>query len=140
MKRIAIIAFLILLTASCAAFFACGDKESGGELPQFANDKAVVAIWDDYTALNGIPRYQMNGIFNGIQVDDEGTTVISLAAVSDEDFTAYTEQLMAEGFRLADGSSIWNIEGMSAAPVFIRGKKTVTLLWYINGALMINVD
>lgn len=104
-----------------------------------ANDPEVLAKWDEYDRLDGIPRFTLNGVFENIYESNE-MTVVSFLGVSQNDFEAYTQVLTSDGFRLRDDSSIWITEGMSGVPVFEKGSITLTLVWSMNGSLDISVE
>ena len=137
MKKLttALLIFLMLLTAALNC--ACGRKEP--EMPKLASDADVIAKWEEYAVLDGIPRYALGGIFDNFSPGEDGNVIVSFLGVSKDDFLAYTETLQAEGFRLKEDSSVWLNEGMSGTPTFVRNGRAVTLIWYMNGGLDINV-
>jgi hypothetical protein len=125
-----------------AAFGGCikpGD-EGEDELPKPANDPEVVARWDEFEILSGLPRYAYSGVHDDFYTGDDGTVVVSFVGVSAEDFIRYTDELSAAGFALKDNSSIWITENMSGVPIFVKGDREVTLVWNLNLTLDISVS
>ena len=134
----ALVALMILLVSAAG----CG-KNNGGtqDLPLQADDPEVLAKWDDYRMLDGLPRYKYAGIFENIYVGADDTVVVSYVGVSSDNYIDYTNELIGAGCRLAEGSSIWLTEGMMGVPVFKWGSKEVTLVWSMNNdALDISVS
>lgn len=138
MKRIIVILLSVLLIAFAAA--GCGGGYKSPDTPIEAGDPEALLRWDEHAILAGVPRYSHNGIFQDIYNGDSGMTVVSILGVSEEDFVAYTDELQAQGYKLAEGSSIWTTQGMSGVPIFEKGNKTVTLVWLMNGSLDIGVE
>lgn len=137
-----VIFLLAALMLAFAAFGGCikpGD-EGEDELPKPANDPEVVARWDEFEILSGLPRYAYSGVHDDFYTGKDGTVVVSFVGVSAEDFVSYTNDLKTAGFTLKDNSSIWITENMSGVPVFTKGKVEVTLVWNINLTLDISVS
>ena len=140
MKKIVLTALALLLSAFVLA--GCSHSYDPGEdaLPKKASDPEVLKQWDGYEKLAGIPRYTAGGFFDNIYVGEDGMTVVSFKAVSDDEFEAYANSFLAEGFKLAEGSSIWVSKGMSGVPQFEKGSVNVTLVWSMSGDLDVGVE
>ena len=128
--------FLILLI-TCAFIAGCSENEESKA--RFASDPDVIAEWDDYPMLSGVPRFDSAGVFDGFYVNDE-RTVVSFLGVTKETYEAYTERLMSEGFRLKENSSVWVTEGITGVPEFTRNGQVLVLVWSANGTLDISAE
>lgn len=104
-----------------------------------ANDPEVLRIWETTPALDGIPRFRGNGIFEGVEVSEEGSVTLTYFGVEDKDYLSYTNKLKSEGFSLEPDSAIWMAEGLSGYPLFQRGEVRVALVWSLNGVFTISV-
>ncbi len=133
----------MLVTALMAfAFAGCGSSYKPGtdDLPKSASDPEVVKKWDEYSKLDGLPRYTGAGIFDNIYVGEDGMVVVSFKAVSADDFESYAQSYLSNGFELEEGSSIWVTNGMSGVPQFKKGNASVTLVWTMNGDLDVGAE
>lgn len=139
MKGINIV--LVFLLAAAMLFCACGGKNGGtDELPKMASDPELIKMWDGYSMLDGVPRYKLSGIFDNFYEGEDGSVVVSFFGVSADDYVAYCNEVMASGYRLRSGSSIWVTEGMTGVPVFEKGSRGLTLVWNMNGGLDISSE
>ena len=139
-KRTAfLLAALILAFAAFGGCIKPGD-EGETELPKPANDPEVIARWDEFEILAGLPRYAYSGVHDDFYTGADGSVVVSFVGVPAEDFVYYTNDLTDAGFKLKDNSSIWITENMSGVPVFVKGDIEVTLVWNINLTLDISVS
>ncbi|MBO6061897.1 MAG: hypothetical protein J6P98_07275 [Clostridia bacterium] len=138
MKRSIILFLAVLLLLPLAA---CkSDNNHTYELPKAANDPEVLARWDEYPMLDGVPRYKLSGILEDFYKGPDGSVVVSFLGVSDADFESYCTEVLASGYRLKDGSSIWYTTGMSGVPQFEKGSRSLTLVWSMNGSLDISSE
>lgn len=137
MKRTLAFLISVLIMISFAAFSGCTKNET--DIPLFADDPEVLAKWDEYSVLSGIPKFTLNGVFDGIYSDEE-RVVVSYLGVTESDYIEYTKLLQSNGFKLKENSAIWITEGLSGVPEFIRMNEKVTLVWSINGGLDISAE
>ena len=138
MKRAIILvlaALLLLPLTACRS-----DNTPADELPKMASDPEVLARWDEYSMLDGVPRYKLTGILDNFYEGQDGSVVVSFFGVSDEDFESYCADILASGYRLKEGSSIWYTTGMSGVPQFEKGSRSLTLVWSMNGSLDISSE
>ncbi len=127
--------FFLLFTCGCTA------KENDPDpLPKMAADPELIKMWDDYSMLDGVPRYNRSGIFDNFYESENGTVVVSFFGVSAEDYEAYCADILASGYRLKEGSDIWVNQGMTGVPVFYKGTKGLTLVWSMNGNLDVSSE
>ena len=138
MTRTLSAALIMLMLLPLALLCACGGNDT--EMPKQASDEEVLAMWDEYPVLAGVPRYSRAGILDNFYTGEDGNVVVSFFGVSAEDFIAYTDTLQNEGFVLMKDSSVWMNEGVSGVPSFSRDGKTVSLIWYMNGGLDVSVE
>ena len=139
MKRIAV---LLIALLALLVFVGCGQNKNPAEeeLPKMASDREVLKTWDQYVMLEGVPRFDGTGIFGGVEAGEEEAVTLTYFGVDADSFVGYTEKLKDSGFTLAKGSEIWVAEGLSGCPAFLRCEKQVSLVWSINGVLMISVE
>lgn len=137
MKRLICVLILFALL-SCMLFCACGGSGSDNKV-RFASDEDVIAEWDKYPMLENVPRYALTGVLDDFYLSDD-RTVVSFLGVSQESYEAYVQQLMNEGFRLKENSSVWVTEGMTGVPEFTRNGQELILVWSANGTLDISAE
>ena len=137
MKR-PICILILLAMISCLLFCACGGNGSDNKA-RFASDEDVIAEWDKYPMLDTVPRFTLSGVLDDFYINEE-RTVVSFLGVSQESYEAYVQQLMNEGFRLKENSSVWVTEGMTGVPEFTRNGQELILVWSANGTLDISAE
>ncbi len=137
MKRTLSLLIAVLTLLSFIALSGCTKHEE--EKTLFADDPEVLAKWDEYSVLSGIPRFTFNGVFDNIYSDEE-RVVVSYLGVTESDYIEYTKLLQLNGFRLKENSAIWITEGLSGVPEFVRMNEKITLVWSINGGLDISAE
>ena len=140
MKRFVSIILILLLSAF--AFAGCSSKYEPPEdtLPKEASDPEVLKKWDGFDKLSGVPRYSDGGFFDDIYTGSDGMVVAAYKGVSADDFEAYANTFLSDGFKLAEGSTIWVSTGVSGVPQFKKGNVFVTLVWSMSGDLDIGVE
>ena len=141
MKRSApIILTALLLALLLQAFAACGGKQNNdpSPLPKMASDEEVVKMWDEYPALDGLPRFKEKCILDGFYPGEDGMVVASFLGVSAEAFEGYCASLTGSGYKLKEGSSIWLTEGITGMPQFEKGNRLITVVWSAQGTLDIS--
>ena len=139
MKRTLLLLSAMLLFASCALFLGCAGDTAGDDQPLLASQPEASALWDAHPLLDGLPRYSMGGLMNGV-TDEDGKTVVSIVGVSAEEYEAYANILLANGLRLQKDSDIWLSEGITGIPVFTFGGRTVSIIWSFTGSLELTAE
>lgn len=133
---------LALAVLFALAICGCGNKThefNEDDMPKPADDKSVLAQWDEYPILKDVPRYTGGGIFDVI-VNTSGDAVnVYYNATTQADYEGYNTDLRSAGYKLKEGSTVWTNEGTLGVPKYIKGELQVTLVWSADGTLAICV-
>ena len=75
-----------------------------------------------------VPEYSLSGELEKTENINERTVKKTYTGVAKQDFVAYTELLLASGFKLKF-STFWIVEGTSALPEYELGNTSIVISW-----------